>query len=92
MALLRRLIPLSVVIYTVAGGLKATFTSSYLHTVCPSLCGSSPSTAAAARFTRGGIALSLSWWLRPSLCCLSSFERPCPRPTAPAFEQARLLP
>ena len=27
------LIPLSVVIYTVAGGLKATFTSSYLHTV-----------------------------------------------------------
>ena len=29
------LIPLSVVIYTVAGGLKATFTSSYLHTVRP---------------------------------------------------------
>lgn len=29
-----RLIPFSVVIYTVAGGLKATFTSSYLHTVC----------------------------------------------------------
>ena len=28
-----RLIPFSVVIYTVAGGLKATFTSSYLHTV-----------------------------------------------------------
>jgi Na+/pantothenate symporter len=27
------LIPLSVVIYTVVGGLKATFTSSYLHTV-----------------------------------------------------------
>ena len=30
---LSRLIPFSVVIYTVAGGLKATFTSSYLHTV-----------------------------------------------------------
>lgn len=28
-----RLIPLSVCIYTVVGGLKATFTSSYLHTV-----------------------------------------------------------
>lgn len=30
---MRRLIPLSVCIYTVVGGLKATFTSSYLHTV-----------------------------------------------------------
>ena len=30
-----RLIPFSVCIYTVAGGLKATFTSSYLHTVRP---------------------------------------------------------
>lgn len=27
-----RLIPLSVCVYTVVGGLKATFTSSYLHT------------------------------------------------------------
>jgi Na+/proline symporter len=27
------LVPLGVVIYTVIGGLKATFTSSYLHTV-----------------------------------------------------------
>ena len=38
MFLLCRLIPLSVVIYTVAGGLKATFTSSYLHTVRTCLC------------------------------------------------------
>lgn len=30
---MRSLIPLSVCIYTVFGGLKATFTSSYLHTV-----------------------------------------------------------
>ena len=29
----RRLIPLSVCVYTVFGGLKATFTSSYLHTI-----------------------------------------------------------
>ena len=50
MARLCRLIPLSVVIYTVAGGLKATFTSSYLHTVRTRLCGSPPS-AAAAGFT-----------------------------------------
>ena len=71
MLLLCRLIPLSVVIYTVAGGLKATFTSSYLHTVRTCL-GGSPLSTATASLTYGGSALRLPW--RSPLPLLLIFE------------------
>lgn len=65
------LIPLSVVIYTVAGGLKATFTSSYLHTVrpCPRPLSSHTTRPSCGNF---------SWYLCPAVEGLIPEARLCP--------------